>query len=92
MSYLHEYDDLTVEDIVARNSHELTAHLLLTARDHVRDLEARHRDELAALRDQLSYARRVGFRVLAAEAKGRKTVRVADMVTDLPTMTRGDDS
>lgn len=91
MSYLHEYDDLTVEDIVARNSHELTAHLLLTARDHVYDLEARHRRELDALRSRLEQTHRVGFRVLAAEAKGRKTVRVADMVTDLPTMTRGDD-
>ena len=73
-------DDLTAEEIVRLNSHELTALQLVTERrgrreDAERSAQA-YRDTLATL----DRAQEIGLRVLAAQRQGRKTVRVADLL------------
>jgi len=72
--------DLTPEEIVRVNSHELTALQLVTQRERWAEermiWEARLRGTMLALTE----AQRVGLRVLEAHRAGRKTVRVADML------------
>lgn len=70
----------TVEEIVAHNSHELTAHLLLSERERTASLLDAHRQEMSATLAKMGKAQRIGIEVFRAQRAGRKTVRVADLV------------
>ena len=80
MSGLSQYDGWTIQDVVAKNSHELTAMQLLGARQYILEQRRDHANELAAAKSTLSEAQRVGLAVLRAQARGRKTVRLADLI------------
>ena len=75
-------DEWTVEDLVARNSHELTAHLLLSERRAMREAREQWARERQALLGRIDEAGRIGLRVLTAQAAGRKTVRIYEVVTE----------
>jgi hypothetical protein len=79
MSSLSQYDGWTVEEIAARNSHELTALHVLNARAYIVEERARHDAELAELRTVIDDAHRIGLAVMRAKRAGRKTVRIADL-------------
>lgn len=79
MSSLSQYDGWTVEEIAAKNSHELTALHVLGARAYILDERRRHDAELAELRTVIDDAHRIGFAVMAAKRKGRKTVRIDEV-------------
>ena len=68
-----------INDLVRRNSHELTACQLITAQDEATDRAQRHADEIARIKAHMSDAERIGLRVLRAEASGRKTVRIEEL-------------
>lgn len=76
---LHQYDGWTVEEIVAKNSHELTAMHILQARTHIVEERERHTRELADLRTVIDDAHRIGLAVLRAKRAGRKTVRIDEV-------------
>lgn len=72
--------EVTAADHVARNSHELTAHLLVTAQAELIAEHRRHALEVQKLRDTLDAAQRVGLAVMRARRTGRKMVRVDDLM------------
>jgi hypothetical protein len=82
MSSLSQYDGWTVEEIAARNSHELTAVHVLNARAYILSERARHDAELAELRTVIDDAHRIGLAVMRAKRAGRKTVRIVDLIGD----------
>ncbi len=66
--------------LAAYSSKELLAHNLVNLEQaRLRDLED-HTETVAVLKAQISYAGRVGARVLKAQLAGRKTVRIADLI------------
>lgn len=78
-----------LSDIVATPSQELAerhgapllaSQLQSVCRDRLDDME-RHAAEVRALKSQLSDMERIGLAVMRAERQGRKTVRIADVVT-----------
>lgn len=81
---LSHYDGWTVESIVARNSHELTAMHVLQAREFIVEQRARHEVEIAAYKALITETNRIGNRVLVAKSSGRKTVRIADLTEETP--------
>ena len=76
-------DPWTAEELVARNSHELTAHLLVTERRERAEDRLLYEARIRALQVALSDAQRVGLRVMEAHRSGRRVVRVADCVAGL---------
>ena len=79
---LSQYDGWTVEEIVARNSHELTALHLLNARAYIVEQREASGFEVRRLLGLLDETRRIGMRVLMAQKAGRKTLRIADLIED----------
>ena len=73
-------DEYSIEELVQRNSHDLTALLLLNERRDRRHEQERHAAELAYINATLDFAQRIGVQVLRAERQGRKTVRIDDVV------------
>lgn len=72
--------DYTADEIIRLNTHPLTAHQLVTARRERHEAFARWEAERASLVANIEHAARIGVRVLAAHKKGRKTVRIADLL------------
>lgn len=70
----------TAAELVERNSHELTAHLLVEERRKRVEERERWEAERRRLLGTIEAAGRIGFRVLVAREQGRKTVRIADVV------------
>lgn len=71
----------SAEYLVAHNSHELTAHQLVAARDALVEAHERFAAQKAAIRSQLTDAERIGLAVLKAyRSSTRKTLRIADLV------------
>src|SRR5690348_12887698 len=81
VSSLDQYEGWSIEEIVARNSHELTAMHVLGARKYIVEQRSAHADEMRRLRDALTNAQRIGLEVLRAERSGRKAIRVSDLTT-----------
>lgn len=79
MSTLSQYDGWTVEEIVAKNSHELTAMHVLTARAYIVEQRAEHAENLRELQAALDDAHRIGLAVMRAKRAGRKTVRIDEV-------------
>ena len=80
---LRQYDGGTAEDIQRRHGCDsLTAMHVIQARAEFVEMSQRHADEIAALTRHLEVAQRIGLRVMLARRKGRKTVRIADVVTE----------
>lgn len=52
------------------------------ARAEFVEMSQRHAEEIAAMARHLEVAQRIGLRVMLARRKGRKTVRIADVVTE----------
>lgn len=75
-------EDLTAAEMVARNSHELTAHLLVTARAEHAETIRQYHAHLDAVRANITRAERIGLAVLRAHDAGRKTLRIADLLED----------
>ena len=68
--------DYTTEDLAKRNGAGLLAmQLQQLQRDH-NDMARRHFEELHRIRLELTEAEKIGLRVLSAESRGRKTVRI----------------
>ena len=74
--------DPTAEELVRFNSHELTAHLLVTERLARVEERERWERERQRLLGSIGHAGRIGFRVMLAKSSGRKTVRIADVVEE----------
>jgi len=72
--------EYTAEYMVAHNSHELTAHQLVTARREMVELSRGHDAAIASVRAQLTDAERIGLAVMRAHRAGRKTVRIAELI------------
>ena len=80
---LRQYDGWTAEDIQRRHGCDsLTAMHVVQARAEFVEMNLRHAEEIAVLRSQMELAHRIGLRVMLAKRKGRKTVRIADVVRD----------
>ena len=80
---LRQYDGWTAEDIQRRHGCDsLTAMHVVQARAEFVEMRQRHAEEMAALTRHLEVAQRIGLRVMLAKRKGRKTVRIADVVRD----------
>ena len=82
MSSLSQYDGWTVEEIVARNSHELTAVHVLGARAYILEQRRENAEHLRQLQATLDDAHRIGLAVMRANRVGRKTVRIAGVIGD----------
>ena len=79
MSSLSQYDGWTVEEIVARNSHELTAVHILGARKHIVEQRLEHVESMRQLQAAIDDAHRIGLAVMRAKRAGRKTVRIDEV-------------
>jgi len=78
---LRQYDGWTAEDIQRRHGCDaLTALHVVQARAEFVEMSSRHADEIAAMARHLEVAQRIGLRVMLARRKGRKTVRIADLI------------
>jgi hypothetical protein len=76
------WEGFTAEYLASHNTPALLAHQLVHERQQ-RDQDAtRHRDELHALRGQLQEAHRIGLRVLSLHVKGRRSVRITDLIEE----------
>jgi len=71
---------VSIEEIVAHNSHELTAHLLITERSERAAERERHYAEQARLRATMEQAHIIGLRVLVMREVGRKSARLDALV------------
>ena len=80
MSSLSQYDGWTVEEIVARNSHELTAVHVLSARQHIVEQRRENAEAMRSTLATMNDAHRIGLAVLKANRAGRKMLRVADLI------------
>ena len=74
--FLDEDPDVLAQRAGAR----LLAHQLQTMEQQYLDAIAAHAAEVRAIRQQLSEAERIGLRVQKLARKGRKTVRIADLL------------
>lgn len=72
MSYL----DYTSEDLAERNGARLLAQQIQTLQIQHNEAGRRHDAQIRAIRAELTEAEKIGLRVLAAESRGRKTVRI----------------
>ena len=80
---LSQYDGWTSEEIQRRHGCDsLTAMHVVQARAEFVEMSQRHAEEIAAMARHLEVAQRIGLRVMLARSKGRKTVRIADVVTE----------
>ena len=79
---LSQYDDWTVDEIVTRNPHSLTAMHILSARQYILAQRQQAADDIAALKEHLDDAHRIGLAVLRAKRAGRKSIRIADVAGD----------
>jgi histone H3/H4 len=79
VSTLSQYDGWTVEEIVAKNSHELTAVHVLGARAYILEARREQAEEVRRLVTQIEDVHRIGLAVMAAKRAGRKTVRIKDV-------------
>lgn len=68
--------DYTAEDLAERNGARLLATQIQMLQRDFNDLSRRHYEELRRIRLELTEAEKIGLRVLSAEARGRKTVRI----------------
>ena len=73
---------LTAEEIVRVNSHELTAHLLVSAYEQMAQERETQRNDLLHITATIDRAGRIGLRALVAKDRGRKTVRLDDLIGD----------
>ena len=81
MNNLSQYDGWTADDLVQRHGCDaLTAMHVIQAREYIVSERARHEQELRDMRRYIDDAARIGHRVLEAKRKGRKTVRVDEVV------------
>lgn len=72
--------DYTAAELVANNSHELTAYQLIGAWEENAALLDAHRQEMSATLARIDRAGRIGLAVLRAARMGRKTLKVADLL------------
>lgn len=72
--------DYTAAEIVASNSHELTAHQLIGAREELAAALDAHRQEMSATLAKIGKAQRIGLAVMRANRAGRKTLKVAELL------------
>lgn len=80
MSSLSQYDGWTVEEIVARNSHELTAVHVLGARAYILDTRTENAEAMQRTLATLDDAHRIGLAVLRAQRAGRRMVRIDEVL------------
>ena len=73
---------LTAEEIVRVNSHELTAHLLVSAYADIKGLRAQYDADRRRMLGTIDRAGRIGLRALVAKDRGRKTMRLDDLIGD----------
>jgi hypothetical protein len=76
---LSTYDGWTVEEIVARNSHELTAMHVIQAREYIVHQRNEHAEDMRRAHAQIAEAHRIGLAVMRARRDGRKTVRIDEV-------------
>lgn len=77
---LRQYDGWTAEDIQrVHGCDALTAMHVVQARAEFVEMSQRHAEQMRGALGQIDRAGRIGFRVLIAQQKGRKTVRIADL-------------
>lgn len=79
-----KYDDEQLASAVRNSSPELLGHHLRMADKALAEQAGRHAAEIAGLRERLTRAEIAGLRVIEADRKGRKTVRVADVLPPVP--------
>ena len=81
MNNLSQYDGWTAEDLVRKHGCDaLTAMHVIQAREFILEERERHEKELCDMRQYIDNAARIGHRVLEAARKGRKTVRIEEVI------------
>ena len=74
--------DYTTEDLAERNGANLLATQLQMLQRQHNEFVRRHYEELHRIRVELTHAERIGLRVIAANERGRKVIRVDSLIDE----------
>jgi hypothetical protein len=74
--------DYTTEDLAERNGAALLATQLQTLQRNYNDSARRHGQQLCDILAELTQAERIGLKVIKAQAEGRKTVRIDQLIKE----------
>ena len=74
--------DYTTEDLAERNGARLLATQIQMLQRDYNESTLRHAEQLRRIRRELTWSEKIGLAVLRAEADGRKTIRIADLIAE----------